>query len=407
MPLTAKAEAIVQPVSVAERMEVLDVLRGIAIYGILLVNIGALSGSEFLTPAQHSALPLSRADSVLEFLLEWLVAQKFYSLFSFLFGVGFAVFVSRASARGSEPARLFKRRLAGLAIIGLVHTTLIWMGDILLTYALIGFALIPFLHRDDRTVLRWATMWLIAPIPLYLVVFGLAWFLPAPPPTGSLPPVLVGAVDAFAHGRYLDVVRGNLIFSVANAIRRLVLMFFPRVFGMFLLGFYVGRRNVFGSVAQHRPLFQRVLIWGFGMGLPLSFVAAALGDSGNPRFPTGLELLHMTVQTIAVPSLALGYAAAISLMFHRRPRLLRHVAPVGRMALSNYLLHSICGVMVFYGIGLGLWGRASFFVLMVAATAVVAIQMVVSRWWLSRAAFGPAEWIWRTMTYGRRVQLMR
>src|SRR5690349_4807334 len=261
MPLTAKAEAIVQPVSVAERMEVLDVLRGIAIYGILLVNISALSGSEFLTPAQHSALPLSRADSVLGFLLEWLVAQKFYSLFSFLFGVGFAVFVSRASARGSEPARLFKRRLAGLAIIGLVHTTLIWMGDILLTYALIGFALIPFLHRDDRTVLRWATMWLIAPIPLYLVVFGLAWFLPAPPPTGSLPPVLVGAVDAFAHGRYLDVVRGNLIFSVANAIRRLVLMFFPRVFGMFLLGFYAGRRNVFGSVAQHRPLFQRVLIW--------------------------------------------------------------------------------------------------------------------------------------------------
>jgi uncharacterized protein len=113
------------------------------------------------------------------------------------------------------------------------------------------------------------------------------------------------------------------------------------------------------------------------------------------------------VEAVAVPSLALGYAAAICLIFQRRPRLLRSFGPMGRMALSNYLLHSICGVAVFYGIGLGLWGRASVGVLIAAATAVVAVQMAVSRWWLSRAAFGPAEWLWRMMTYGRRVPLMR
>src|SRR5688572_25253047 len=150
------------PIQGAERMDVLDAVRGAALLGILLINIIPFSGLLFDHPPA-----LAHTHEPTFFLLMFLVEGKFYSLFSFLFGVGFAVFVSRASARGSDGRRLFKRRLTGLLIIGIVHTLVIWMGDILATYALIGFALIPFLERDDRTVLKWAGTMLLLPVPLY------------------------------------------------------------------------------------------------------------------------------------------------------------------------------------------------------------------------------------------------
>ena len=387
----------------------LDILRGVAIYGILLYNVDAFAGYEFLTGAQQAALPFSAADPAADFLLEFLVAGKFYSLFSFLFGVGFFVFMPRAAARGADPVRLFKRRLVGLTLIALAHTLLIWMGDILLTYAVLGFALIRFVRRDDRTVRRWALIWLAAPIPLYLVLLGLARFATPPTPGAddSLPPILMKAIDGFARGNYLDIVRGNALFTAAGVVRRLVLMFFPRVLGMFLLGFYAARLNVFATLDEHRTLVRNTFALGLAIGLPLAFAGAVLGDSTAPRFPTVIGLFYMIAETIGTPALSLAYAAGICLLFQRAPRAMRAFAPVGRMALSNYLLHSVAGVLIFYGIGFGLWGRVSLTVLLAGATVFFGLQMMLSRWWLSVAAFGPAEWVWRMFTYKRRFRLFR
>lgn len=397
-----------RPVAATERMEVLDVLRGVAVYGILLYNALAFSGYDFLSPAEQRALPLASLNRIGSFLVEFLIAGKFYSLFSFMFGVGFSIFIQRATVRGARAVALFKRRLAGLLLIGLVHTTFIWAGDILTTYAVLGFALIPFLNRDDRAVLRWAWIWVLAPIPIYVLLLALTQLV-APSPAGDapLPAVLQRALGAFAHGTYPAVVRGNLVFTAAGFIRRVALMFFPRVFGMFLLGLYAGRHNMFASAGEHRVLLTRTLVWGAAIGLPLAFAGPFLGDSGAPRLPTPMGLLYMTVETIATPALALAYGAAVCLAFMRYPRLLAAFAPVGRMALTNYLMHSIVGVTLFYGIGFQLWGRVGPAVLLPGATALVLIQVAVSRWWLSRAAFGPAEWIWRTLTYGQRVPLMK
>ena len=156
---TVAARAATAPVTRGERMDVLDVMRGIAVLGILLVNIDSFIGYGFGRPEQASAAG-ARFNPLASFVVEFLVQGKFYCLFSFLFGVGFAVFIERASARGHDAVRLFKRRLVGLLLIGLVHTCLIWYGDILTNYAVIGFGLIPFLRRDDRTVLRHAAVWL-------------------------------------------------------------------------------------------------------------------------------------------------------------------------------------------------------------------------------------------------------
>ena len=392
-------------------MDVLDVLRGIAVLGILLVNVESFIGYGFL-PA-GSPLPGSSADDRAAFLIEFLVQGKFYCLFSFLFGVGFAVFIQRASARGIDAVRLFRRRLVGLLLIGLIHSLLIWYGDILTTYALIGFGLIPFVRKDDRRVLRAAAIWLTSPVLFYLLLMGAAALMPAsasaPPSDGGdgLPPILASAVQSFAHGSYPDVVKGNVVFTGANLVRRFVLMFFPRVFGMFLLGFYAGRANMFANLEAHVGLLKRLSVGGLILGLPLAFLGARLGGSGSPRQPSWTGLFEMAVESIATPTLALAYAAIICLAFLRFRGVALMLAPAGRMALTNYLTHSVAGVLLFYGLGAGFYGRISFTYALVGCFLAFALQVAISRAWLSVAFFGPAEWLWRTFTYRRRFPLFR
>ena len=396
------------PLAAAERMDVLDVLRGIAVLGILLVNVEIFIGFGFL-PAD-AALPGASSDPLALFLVEFLVQGKFYCLFSFLFGVGFSVFIHRASARGVDAVRLFKRRLIGLLLIGLIHAVLIWYGDILATYALLGFGLIPFLRKDDRRVLRAALVWLALPILFYMLLMAMAAVAPPAPQRGGsdgLPPILANPVQDFAHGSYLDVVRGNALFTGANVVRRLVLMFFPRVFGMFLLGFYAGRANLFARLEDHVPLLRRVCAYGLLAGLPLAFAGALLGGSGSPRPPTWIGLLEMIVESIATPLLALAYGAGVCLFYLARRKAALALAPAGRMALTNYLAHSIAGVAIFYGIGAGFYGQLSYTLALGASVVLFALQVVLSRAWLSIALFGPAEWLWRTFTYRQRFPLLR
>ena len=138
---------------VRDRVDVLDAVRGAAVLGILFVNIESLSGYTFVPAAERASLPLGEWNAAAELLVAIVVEGKFYALFSLLFGIGFAVFVQRAQARGADAVRLFRRRLTGLLLIGLAHTLLIRFGDILVTYAVLGFGLIPFLHKDDGVLL--------------------------------------------------------------------------------------------------------------------------------------------------------------------------------------------------------------------------------------------------------------
>lgn len=399
-------DAATGPVAGAERMDVLDAVRGAALLGILLVNVLAFAGLVFLPPP-----PVQAAwHDTLYFVVAFLLEGKFYALFSLLFGVGFAVFVRRAAARGGDAVRLFRRRLTGLLLIGLAHTIFIWMGDILVTYAVLGFALLPFLARDDRSVLRWAGAMLLLPVPLYALLVAAAALAGAPSvestPGMSLPPFLMDAVNGFAAGSYAEVVKGNVVFTLAQLARRFLLMFFPRVFGMFLLGFYVGRRDMFADLRAHQALLRRVLVWGTVVGLPFSF-AGALLEGQAPGLPSLPGLLETTLKTIGVPALSLGYAAGLCLLFERAARLRRAFAAAGQLALTNYLLQSVAGIVVFYGIGFGLLGRVPLAHALVGCLVFFAFQTIVSRLWLGYARFGPAEWAWRMFTYRRHVPLLR
>jgi uncharacterized protein len=177
--------------------------------------------------------------------------------------------------------------------------------------------------------------------------------------------------------------------------------------GLFLLGLYAGRRRYFENVSAHRAGFRRVALWGVGIGLPCSFGVGAMYIAYPPEAMAarpGLGLLASVLVTFGTVPLAFGYIATATLLLQRAGwrRSLGHFAPVGRMALTNYLSQTVICLLVFYGYGAGLIGQVGAAAALLIALLVFAVQMAWSPWWLARFHFGPAEWLWRSLTYGHR-----
>lgn len=415
MTIASSSPTLSTPVSPSERFEILDVLRGLAILGILLLNISAFSGVEFMSPAQKAGVWGAEYERSARVLVNWFVHGKFYSLFSFLFGVGFAVFLQRTASRDGGSARLLKRRLLGLLLIGLVHSILIWFGDILVLYALFGFLLLAFRHRTDRTLIRWVVALLLCPIVIYgagaiaVAATGTTPTAGANSGTGPLPPFLVHALQHFDAGGYPQIVEGNIRFTAGGWVRRIILFMLPRIFGMFLLGYLLGRRSFFRDLEAQRPVLRRVLRLGLWVGLPASAGYAWLMERAIYLPPTPLGWAMTTLESIGTPLLSLGYAAGVTLLWSRPgpQRVLAWLAPVGRMALTNYLLQSVICIAIFYGIGFGFWMQVGLVHALWISVAIFVLQIILSHFWLKRFAFGPVEWVWRQFTYGKRVALAK
>jgi uncharacterized protein len=394
----------VAPLPRAERIEVLDVLRGFALSGILFVNIGTFSGRDFLSAARAEALPGGRLDGLVTFLVSWLIHAKFYSLFSLLFGIGFAVFMQRAAAKGASPAPLFRRRLTGLLIIGLAHSMLLWFGDILHLYALLGFLLLPFHRAAPRTILRWSLAFLALPLLLHglAVLAAVAAGRTAPAAGGPPPAALAGAIQSLRAGSYGAIVRANVVLTANGfAFHRLLQMQAIRVYGMFLLGLYLTRSGLLERRPDRTTLW-RVVGWGLLIGLPTGVAAARLPAPRLLPQVTMTAWLQTTTESIAAFALSLAYASAIVLMFEhpRGRRILSPLADYGRTALTNYIAQTAICMVIFYGIGFGLFMRLASPYLMIIATSIVAIQVGISRLWMKRFKHGPAEFAWRWFTYG-------
>ena len=297
--------------------------------------------------------------------------------------------------------------------IGFVHAFLIWAGDILLLYALLGFSLPWFARRSDRSLLRWTAGLLATPTLLYIVGLA-AWMAFGPPgsaeavpsgPAEDIPPEILARINAVGTGGFADALIGNLIFLVGRWIDLFVTVRFPKVLGMFVLGLWVVRQGIAADPAAHRPLLRKCRALGLGLGLPLN-LAGAWALSVWPYLPPSPgALLGVACQAVGIPLLALGYASTIALAVADGRRTLTHFAPVGRMALTNYLTHSIVCVTLSYGFGLGLWGRIGATQAWGIAVLIVLLQIPVSRWWLSSHRYGPMEWVWRRLTYGQTLPM--
>lgn len=390
------------PIAPGERSEWLDALRGFALLGILLTNIAAFSGYAFVDPALQARLPWSAFDGPVNYLVHALIEAKFYSLFSFLFGMGFAVQLRRAQARRTDIESVFRRRMGWLLAFGLAHAILVWFGDILNIYALMGFALLLFRNASPRTLLKWAIFFLTAPIWIYLAYWIFTLMVPAAPPSPPASSADFRAIlDGYASGSYADVVHSNTQIYAFAWIRRIFRFQLLRIFGMFLLGAWAGKIGLPQARDALRPMLGTWLGVGIAFGLPMNLAFAALGgnDVLQPASATGL--LSITLGSLGIPLLSLAYAAAFAL-FWRRNRGADHLLVAsGRMALSHYLSQSLVCVTLFYGIGFGLFGHVGYGAGTLMAMAVFLCLAMACRAWLRRHPQGPMEALWRRLSYGR------
>ena len=412
-----EAPAAHRPVAADARLHVLDVLRGLSLFGILQANVLVFSGLLFM--ALVGDLTPSPLDEAVGFVIEALVHGKFYSLFSLLFGIGFHVFLSRAGTRGGPAKPLFRRRLWLLLAAGFLHATLLWSGDILMLYAMVGFVLIPFHGLRSRTQLAWVVGLVAVPVVAYALMWGAGIPDPfAPPPVDPVDPApgAAGGFDPLAfmmagfQGGYLDVLQANLVSLVGRWMDLLITLRPPKVLAMFVLGLWIGQQGIVRDLDAHAGLLRRVAAWGLVVGVPLNVAGAWLVEDATPYLPgSALGMAEVLIGAVGIPLLALGYAAGIALLM-RSPaaaKLLMTFAPVGRMALTNYLLQSVICMFVFYGFGLGLYGQVGTAAASGIALLVFALQGPLSRWWLGRYQYGPAEWAWRRMTYRVPVAMRR
>ena len=413
-----KVEAApLQPVSARERIQLIDVLRGFALFGVLISNMTWLSGDFIVMTRERAAsLPTAGIDPYVKYFLAFFVEMKANTIFAFLFGLGFSVQMMRAEERGQRIAPVYARRLAVLLAVGLAHTLLLWYGDILHLYALVGFTLLIFRRRSTTTLLAAGATLAVLP---WAVFMALPWFAASvggPQVAAEMEGLMANreqAFDArlaiFQGGGYFDVLREHLNFYLEDfVLSGFVFCFFFYMMGRFLLGLYVGRRRLLHDSAAHLPLFRRLLWWGLAVGTVgnLAYTALiVLEDRGAITLASGWSAAGQAVAAAGIPAMSCFYVCSIVLLYQREHwrRRLHWLAPVGRMALTNYLMQTVFHLLIFYGYaGLGLIGRVGPSVCVPLSLAVFAFQIGFSRWWLARFRFGPMEWLWRTLTYGRR-----
>jgi uncharacterized protein len=389
-----------EPVPPPERIPVIDVLRGVALAGIIVANLRGLGGpmEAYLQP---SRLWAGAADRAAQCLVDVLVGGKFIALFAMLFGLGFGVQSERAARREEVFAAVWVRRMAVLALFGAGHVLLLWWGDILFVYAAAGLVLLAFRAQDQRGLAFWAILLYLFPLALFAGLGVLGGGAPPAPPGPEADPIArsIGIYTRGGFGAQLALRwREWLDFNASAPYSG------PRILGFFLFGFWLWRERFFLELESHRARLRRWWPWLLAAGLAGNGIYVAVNTLAEPDLLTlsGASLAVWTAASLGIPALSLFYASAVILLHSsgRWGRLLAPFGAVGRMALTNYLAQSAIGALLFHGGGLGLYGRVGPAVGLPVALAIYALQAGFSGWWLARFRYGPAEWAWRRLTYG-------
>ncbi|MFT3762634.1 MAG: DUF418 domain-containing protein [Pseudoxanthomonas sp.] len=457
--------AALAPIAQDQRIDALDIVRGFALFGIFLMNV-----EWFTRPMAELGMgidpKLHGADYTVSWLVYVLVQGKFWTLFSLLFGMGFAVMLGRAERSGRGFVAPYLRRILGLLLFGVVHFIVVWTGDILHNYAIAAAGLLLIVTRNWRVwlsllstvlavgaLLKSGATFVNAAFVLYVGV--LMWVLRRGAPGRfvwlgallySLPMLAgllgAGTMAAFSshmppetpaqsqkreeqskkhEARRAEDTRIGTQAPFAEAVAYRAGRFvedMPKAVGlcflalpMFLIGFGFVRAGIVGDLLAHLGLLKRLAAWGIPLGLAMTLASVWLhaptftpADNRNPA-----ALASMMLFSWASLPLSIGYFSAVAWLAQTQAggRLLALLRPAGQMALSNYIGASVVGTLCFYGYGLGWWGQVSRPGQMLFVVVVFALQAVFSHFWLKKFRYGPLEWLWRSITYWRRQPLLR
>ena len=418
------------PVAAGDRITSLDKLRGVAILGILVMNIYA-----FAMPFIAYMNPLRGGGSEAHNIGTWIFThilfdQKFISIFAMLFGAGLVLMTERAEARGAKPARFYFRRQFWLVVIGALHGYFIWFGDILFAYAVIGMIVYPLRKRSPRTLIIIAC--LLLPVT-QLLNFGNAKMMEQlivevaeietlleqgetldeeqqetldgwEQQRAFMMPTdedIQKDIDAY-RGSYLDIVQHRAPLVAMMQIFMVLAFGLWRISALMLIGMALMKLGVLTAERSSRFYLVFMLV-SYALGLPLTIFSAwdLLAHQFEPLYVLRVGGVANYFGSLLV---ALGHIGLVMWIAKTGALqgLMDRFAAVGRMALTNYLAHSVILTTVFYGYGFGLYNTVPRFQQMGFVAAVIILQLLWSKWWLERYRFGPVEWLWRSLTYRQR-----
>ncbi|WP_217589479.1 DUF418 domain-containing protein [Lentibacillus saliphilus] len=387
------------PISQRDRIYELDMIRGFALFGIFLVNMPSFHSPDFMKTIYGFETSYTGLDDWLDVFFALFIEMKFFTIFSFLFGLGFYIFMSRADMKGLRTTRLFMRRMLALFLFGIIHLVALWYGDILHTYAIAGVFLVFFYKRKIKTMLIWAASLLV----VFNAFMSLVLLVPSSfleqmePSSGEMAGLLKEYINVYEHAGYLEWVT----FRLGAELPIILLNLIPAVvsvFAMFLIGLSVGKAGIFKDVSKHLPFIKKVCLVTGLISLPL-IVVSALFHFGV--FDWGVKQVYVIQLLTSVGStfLSLFYVSVLTLLLRKETwqKRLRPLGFTGQMALTNYLMQTIISIAVF--VGLGWYGDVSLVTGTLICLVIFTVQMVWSTLWLKAFRFGPFEWLWRSFTY--------
>lgn len=404
---------ILQPTDETSRIASLDILRGVAVLGILIMNIQSFSmpASAYLNPTSFQRL--TNADLYVWLISHVLADQKFMAIFSILFGASIIMISSKAQKEHLRSSSLQYKRFIYLGLIGLIHAYLLWAGDILFPYAICGLLMFAFRNYRSSLLVKIA----------FVILF-----------TGSAISLLFGYSISFWEPGEIETLDGDLWKPSAQAIAQEIEYYtsnwekqmqirVPQAFGMqtqtflfdsfwrisgcILIGMALYKRRVF-KLKQPNTYYIKMIVFGLGIGLPLVLMGTLLDFNYDWDFHLSFFYFSQFNYWGSL-FMAMGYIGVVMLLCKSTTRtyLARTLAHVGRMALSNYLLQTIICTSICYGHGMGLFGELDRLAQGMTVLVVWVIIIIFSNIWLKYFKYGPFEWIWRTLTYGKVQPLIR
>jgi len=393
-----------------ERIHSLDILRGFAILGILIMNIQsfAMPGAAYLNPTAYG--DLTGVNKWIWIISHVLADQKFMSIFSILFGAGVILFTENSEKRSGKSAGLHYRRTFWLLVIGLIHAHIIWYGDILVAYALCGF-LVYLLRKKNPKLLMVLGVLMIAVHTLFYVGIGLS-IQNAPAES------IAGASDSWNPSQekideeiaaYTGSFQQQFMQRSTEAMFMetmvFLMLFFWRAGGLMLVGMALYKWGVLSAQKSNRFYWEGVIA-GLMIGVPIIIIGLTrnfqAGWSVNYSMFIGSQFNYWG-------SLFIAFAYICLIMIFAKSEVMGwfkvRLATVGQMALTNYLTQSIICTFIFYGFGLSLFGQVDRLGQIMIVIAVWVLQLLWSPLWLKRYRFGPFEWLWRSLTYFKRQEM--
>ncbi len=408
--------SVLAPSGSVDRLLHIDILRGFTLLGVLLANIQYL----FRAPMGHQNLSYSLwpglGNDVATWIIRALFDMKSVFLLSILFGVGLAIQMERTEDRGAQFGAFATRRLLVLVGFGLIHIGLVWNGDILHAYGLLGLLSLLFVHRKAKTLWRWVIgIWVL--ITLLTIAGPIKTLLGSQPEwmtPAAIRPNDVSEIKFISYlsrhyqsSSWLQVAKfriSDFVRIFAQALPAWIVLF-----GNILFGLAIWKSGLLKKPEEHLPALKRFVCWALPVGILLhiihgfKFTIRFWGYERPWNIGRFVPLVTEFASIVGAIVFCLGIGAGFLVLTqnNRWKRRLIPLAALGRMTLTTYLIQSLVMTTVFYGWGLGFYNRMSPMSGLILGLVFFVLQVGVSVWWLRRFRFGPAEWLWRCLSYAK------